>query len=759
MRRTALIGRNDDVAAVRSLLTEEQLVSVIGLGGVGKTSVAREVMASWPAGSCMVDLSAVHDDARVDETLTQVLGISPGGDARAVIATWARATPACLMVIDNCEHVRDAAARLAELIVSSGSVKILATSRVPLASRSEVIYPLPPLSWVDAEALYRARADPRSGYRPDDAVVDRLCHLLGDIPLGIELAAARSSVLTPDDMIRDLSTVTFPAITGPPSARWRDTGADGLVDVVAWAATALSDDADMVFRRCAVFPGGFTMEAARTMVGAELDTARLVDAFSELARASLIEVGFGERARYRYLDLVRQGADRRIDDVDERELCRRRMIEWAVAATSALTYLDLPRVLEEVTNLTAAAEHACAAGRNRRRPADHRRLVRPVERPTSRTPGQQTGRRPAARRKSPPPIPPQLRRLAFALFIHWGSVARAKEFAAIVLDRDPDSRSGGWAIFTLGHIDGDLDKVRRAIELARRWDDPMLQMYATCMAVDNAGRSGAHDAWELVSEHNDSPQGSTSRGRTSWPRWCGDRPAARSIRQPRCSTSSAPPPWPSSTGSPGTRRSPGRSSDWPVQPAIPTADWPRRVGSARRSSCQHLIPHDPRPRPHREHARGTRARRHRSSLRRGRVRNASAPPREHVSYASIARPTPTIRPLSIRHHHGHPRAHRNPRRPNRELAESSVVGDSRCGPLVRMMPQRRAESDRGPRPRLTGVSAATPATRHGRPGATIRMSHRESTTRAAAVTSHRRFVRFQGADPDSRSRGKSPCSP
>ena len=497
--RPTLTGRDDDAEQVCARLEEERLVTLVGLGGVGKSSLAREVATRWDGATHFVDFSAVDDPANVAETVSRDLRIAAGQDASAAIAGWASTASHCLVVLDNCEHVRDAAGDIASVFLGSrDGPSLVATSRIPLGQQSEVVVHVDPLARPDAVALYQARADRRQRHVADDSIIDRLCHLLGDVPLAIELAAARSSILSPAEMVRDLAAVTVRPFSTARTARWRNTGAQDVVEVVAWAVHALSADATCVFRRCAIFPGGFTMAAARTMTEADLDDAQLTMAFAELAEASLIQVRFGAGTRYHYLDLVRQRADDLLEQTGERELCETRMIRWAVDETNAVTNRDLGRLLADVTNLAAAAQHAC-------RGADVEAALAITGATIVLMTAQRAELLDAMLAAVELPGAHQSERyvrscadLGFALFILRGDVAKARHFAELVRNAETDSAAAGWATFTLGHIEGDLDHVRHALELARRWREPLLHFYASCLLVDNYGRGGAEEAWELV---------------------------------------------------------------------------------------------------------------------------------------------------------------------------------------------------------------------------------------------------------------------
>jgi DNA-binding SARP family transcriptional activator/predicted ATPase len=493
-----LVGRGDDVEAVGGLLDEQRLVTVAGLGGVGKTSLARARATGWHDHH-VVDLTSIDDAARVDETVARTLRIAATPNPRESIAAWSSTAPSCLLVLDNCEHVREAATGLADTVLGSGSgPTVLATSRVPLGHPDEAVYHLRPLARADAITLFRTRSERRhTTSRSDDDAVDQLCQVLSDVPLALELAAARATILSPTDMIRDLTAVTATTLR---TARTRrsEPGGSGVLDVVAWAVRALSPDAALLFRRCAIFPGGFTMGAARVVVGGDLIGPALTDAFAEIAEASLIDVRFDAGTRYHYLDLVRQRADQLLDEAGERSLCEQRMVRWAVIETDGITYLDLDRLLAELPNLTAAAELACAqadvdaalriTGASFVVFLAQRAELIDSKLTAVQLPGAEQYDRFAR----------SCGELVLPLLFLRADIPRARQFAELLLRDHPDSRSAGWAHFVLGHIEGNLERERRALALAHSWHDPLLQLYASSVLIDNLGQGGADDAWDLV---------------------------------------------------------------------------------------------------------------------------------------------------------------------------------------------------------------------------------------------------------------------
>jgi DNA-binding SARP family transcriptional activator/predicted ATPase len=492
-RRTSLIGRDADLAAIGTHLGGGRIVTVTGLGGVGKTSVARDVARGRGDEHWVVDLSAIDAAGDVAESVARALRIAAGGDPLAAIAAWSSSAAPCLVVLDNCEQVRVAAGQVVDALLTGGpGPAVLATSRIPLGHPDEVVHQLRPLERPDAVALYQARARHRAPGSDDDAV-DRLCGALSDVPLAIELAAARSMILSPSDMLRNLQ-----AVIEAPSP---DRSVQGsVVDVVAWAAHALSRDAELLFRRCAVFPDGFTLEAARTVAGADLDPERLLEAFAELAEASLLHVRFDPSTRYRYLDLVRRRGEDLLEAAGERDLCERHLIAWAVTETARLSHGDIPRLVVEVPNLAAAARAAC-----RRGDTDGALRITCVswplltaqrgdllddEREALQLPGAREHERYAQ----------SCAELGMSLFTLRGDLVAARHFAEEALRAEPDGRAAAWAIFTLGHLEGNETYLRRALAMARECGDPLLQFYVSCMVVDNAGQGGAVDAWEIVHE-------------------------------------------------------------------------------------------------------------------------------------------------------------------------------------------------------------------------------------------------------------------
>jgi len=294
---TSFVGREREAAELAGLLRDHRLVTVTGPGGVGKTRLAAEVARAaagqFPDGVHFAGLGAVSDPARVPSAVAAALGVrpAPGRPAREAVAGLL-APRRLLLVLDNCEHVLEAAAELCgELLKVADDVRLLATSREPLRVGGEVRYRLPPLELPgsddpaqigrsEAVALFAERArhaDPQFALGDGDApLAARVVGRLDGMPLAIELAAARVEALglagladRVDDALRLLEDRGVLA-----AARHRS-----LAAVADWSYRLLSAAERGVFRRLAVFPGPFTLEGAEAVAGPEAGPVvlRLVD--------------------------------------------------------------------------------------------------------------------------------------------------------------------------------------------------------------------------------------------------------------------------------------------------------------------------------------------------------------------------------------------------------------------------------------------------------------------------------------------------
>ncbi len=286
---TSFVGREREVAAVRDLIRRDdvRLVTLTGPGGVGKTRLAIEALrgleVGFDDGGCFVALAGIGDAGLVGSAIAQALGVRQAGtrplpaQLGAVLGTQRR-----LVLLDNAEQVVDAAPLLVAVLEACPGVKLLVTSREPLHVSPEHEYPVPPLRLpdpgieadvdrlrrVETVALFEQRA---RAVRPDFALtaenapaVTALCTQLDGLPLAIELAAARAKVFSPQALVARLDR-RLGLLTGGPRdapARLRT-----LRDAVAWSHDLLSPDEQALFRRLAVFAGGFTMEAAEAVIG------------------------------------------------------------------------------------------------------------------------------------------------------------------------------------------------------------------------------------------------------------------------------------------------------------------------------------------------------------------------------------------------------------------------------------------------------------------------------------------------------------
>src|SRR5277367_1274055 len=318
---TSLIGRESEVGELQAAVKAHRLVTLTGVGGVGKTRLALEVAArladEFPDGVWFFDLAAVADPAAVPDAVSAVLGITQQPD-KSVSESVAAALEGRvrLLVLDNCEHVLDAAADLGEAILAhSATVKIVATSREGLGIADERLWPVPSLdvgAGVDsaAVALFVERAQhvsPRFtvGEDGEATAVVEICRRLDGIPLAIELAASRMASMTASE-VRDRLDHRFRLLVGSRRGLSRH---QTLRHAVAWSYDHLDDAEKVLLERCSVFAGGFDLQSACAVAGSSDEFATL-DLLDALVRKSLLVADRSSgRTRFSMLETIRQFAE------------------------------------------------------------------------------------------------------------------------------------------------------------------------------------------------------------------------------------------------------------------------------------------------------------------------------------------------------------------------------------------------------------------------------------------------------------------
>ena len=319
---TSFIGRGSEVAEVEAALRAHRLVTLTGVGGVGKTRLATEVAArladEFPDGVWVFELASVTDPDAVPDAVASVLGITqqPGKSVSESVAA-ALEGRIRLLVFDNCEHVLDAAADLVEAILAaSATVKVLATSREGLGVGDEQAWRVPSLdldAGVDSAAatlfVERARsvASDFSLAQPGEAAaVVEICRRLDGIPLAIELAASRMASMTVSEVCDRLGE-RFRLLVGSRRGLERH---QTLRHAVAWSYDLLDDSEKALLDRCSVFARGFDLESACAVAGSnDADDFAILDLLDALVRKSLLvaERSSG-RTRFSMLETIRQFA-------------------------------------------------------------------------------------------------------------------------------------------------------------------------------------------------------------------------------------------------------------------------------------------------------------------------------------------------------------------------------------------------------------------------------------------------------------------
>jgi predicted ATPase/class 3 adenylate cyclase len=347
---SSFVGRERERTEVVSLLRGgARLVTLSGPGGSGKTRLsiesAAELVPEFRNGVFWVGLAAVHEPELVWEKVAQTLGAQDGLAEHV-------GERELLLLLDNFEQVVEAAPELASLLESCPNLRLLVTSRELLRVRGEVEYPVPPLAESDAVELFCAR----SHVEPDETVAE-LCRGLDNLPLAVELASARTSVLSPAQILERLSQ-RLDLLKGGRDAEARQ---QTLRATIAWSYDLLSPGERTLFARLSVFVGGCTLGAAEAVGGAELDTLQ------SLVDKSLLR--FTDE-RFWMLETIREYATERLEESGEAEGVLQTYAEFflALAESAHLSAEDFDAgqryelIAPEADNLRGAIDWALAAG-------------------------------------------------------------------------------------------------------------------------------------------------------------------------------------------------------------------------------------------------------------------------------------------------------------------------------------------------------------------------------------------------------------
>src|SRR5579863_2408156 len=527
VRLTPLVGRESELDDVVQAVARSRLVTLTGPGGAGKSrlalAAARAAQACFPGGVGWVELAPVEDPALAGQAIATRLDVpdTPGQDATEAVAEHV-ADHRLLIVLDNCEHLAEAAAGLTEyLLAACPNLAVLATSREALGVEGELSWQVPPLSLPPAEPVPSAAALAKSDavklfeqraqlVRPSFRVTDdnaaavlTICQRLDGLPLAIELAAARMRILSSAQLAGRLDDIFAVLVGGARSAPPRHQALRATLD---WSHDLLGDDERAVFRRLAAFSGGFTLAAAEQVsAGGDIRPDAMLELLTRLADKSLLRVEHARGGtRYHLLGTIQDYAAERLTEAGEADQVRQAHLEYVtglveraaagieqVEEQAGPLELELDQLDTELPNVRRAFEHAQGRGD----PEAALRIAAPLDRYAY-----LRGRYHQVRQwmdeavAAGPDAPAALRakallgsgRLALLQCDYAPAVRRLE--AALRLYRELDDPRGiASALQVLGSVAREQGRYARAVEL-----------HAESLAVAEA----AGDRWAVASAHS-----------------------------------------------------------------------------------------------------------------------------------------------------------------------------------------------------------------------------------------------------------------
>jgi predicted ATPase len=394
LQLTSFVGRDDELAELAALIERHRLVTLIGTGGTGKTRLMLEaagrLLDRYPDGVWLAELAPLGDPSQIPFEVARALGApeTPGVPAVATVTAYL-AEKDLLLLLDNAEHLVDGVARLAErLLATAPGLRILTTSREALAVPGEAVLQLQSLSCPSARQF--RQGSPTLSVELEDAAsteavqlfleratavdpaftldqtnvgsIGEICRRLDGIPLAIELAAARVSAMSPEDIALRLGDRFRLLAGGRRTAVPRQQTLHALID---WSWDLLTDDDRRLLRRLSVFTGGWTVTMAARIVGEgrePMDQVDLVDDLTRLVDRSLVIVDRGATRRYRMLETIRQYAREKLIEADEAStLADRHLAVYAAFAAEAEEPTRGPTMVDWIDRLDAEIENLGAA--------------------------------------------------------------------------------------------------------------------------------------------------------------------------------------------------------------------------------------------------------------------------------------------------------------------------------------------------------------------------------------------------------------